>query len=102
LLAGFITHGARQLHSNFVFEVHEKYISKKLQCYEEQQSQPTHFFFTDISLNEQYSRPGTIYFFLRVEKFSASIFSDIHHPLEAPKNLETDSHQQPSGHHIHH
>jgi hypothetical protein len=26
---------------------------------------------------------------LRVEKFSASIFSDIHHPLEAPKSLET-------------
>jgi len=46
-------------------------------------------FLTDISLNEQYSRPGTIYLFLRVEKFSASIFSDIHHPLEAPKSLET-------------
>ncbi len=46
-------------------------------------------FLTDISLNEQYSRPGTIYLFLRVGKFSASIFSDIHHPLEAPKSLET-------------
>jgi len=69
--------------------VHERYISKKVAMLRRIAISTNTLFLTDISLNEQYSRPGTIYFFLRVEKFSASIFSDIHHPLEAPKSLET-------------
>jgi hypothetical protein len=84
------------------FKADERYISKKVAMLWRTAISTNTLFLTDISLNEQYSRPGTIYLFLRVEKFSASIFSDIHHPLEAPKSLETDSHQQPSGHHIHH